>query len=159
MRIVTRLCALAASGIVVLAGCGSPADSTSFKPPGGWKPSMSIGGLMQVWESPDEKQTVMLMKIPVAMKTEDILSSANVKDAKIEEQREITICGNQKATELSIAGSHTTANASRTRTDDRIDGIVTGAGGSTYFAMYARPLHATADRSAEDAIHSICEKN
>ena len=155
MKTIVRLGALAVCSMLAFAACGSPTDNLSFKPPVGWEATPSIAGLMQAWQSPDKKQTLMLMRLPVAVKTEDLLKNANVNNAKVDQQKEITICGNQPAKLMSMVADRTENGKT---TSSRMDGVVTGVAGATYFAMYAREVNAPADSAAEDAIRSVCEK-
>ena len=138
--------------IAVLAACGSPTDSLAFKVPPGWTSKAQMG-LLQIWPGANDKQILMLMKLPVAVDVSSAMNSANMKDAKVESQQDVTICNGQKAQLISATGQ------SKNETEqDRIDMLMTAAGGNTYMAMYVRPVAAPTDAAAEASLRTVCLK-
>ncbi len=137
----------------LLAACSSPAASLQFQAPNGWKASPSLGGFAQVWQAPDESQMLMLMKFPVTMNTQQAMKSANMNDAQVQKREQITICGGQPATMIYAKGT-----SPKTNTHGDMEMVMTSVGGSSYFAIYARPDGAAANAQAESAIHQLCPK-
>ncbi len=151
MRMSLRLL-LGSVAIAVLAACGSPTDTLAFKVPPGWTSKAQMG-LLQIWQGSDNKQVLMLMKLPVAVDVSSAMNSANMKDAKVESQQEVTICNGQKAQLVTATGQSKNENE-----QDRIDMLMTAAGGNTYMAMYVRPVNAATDAGAEASLRTVCLK-
>jgi hypothetical protein len=152
-----RVVALAA---LSLAGCAfnsSPADGLQFKAPPDWRPSPGIMGFMQFWRPPaDDRQLLMLFKSPKPLQPNEVFSDARLNDtlkhATIEQRQTIQICGNQPATYVAARGTSSRGD------DDRVDVVMTNITGTTYFAMYVRPLGAAPNPMAEAALHELCAK-
>jgi hypothetical protein len=155
MRNARRFATALAVAAMALVGCGSPTSSITFKPPDDWSPSSSIFGMGQIWKSPDTKQMLMLMKLPVAMKVSDAFKTVNLEDTKVEKQQHVTICGNQAAIYIKASGI---ANINGVRQHSTMDMIMSSTGGATYMALYARPDLTALDDRAETAIRSLCQK-
>ena len=145
---------------LAFAGCAlnaSPADGLQFQAPPGWRPSPGIMGFMQFWRPPaSDDQVLMLFKSPKPLQARDVFSDARLNDtlknASIERQQSIEICGHQPATYLEARGSSAKGG------DDRIELVMTNVAGATYFAMYARPLEAPPNPMAVAALRELCAK-
>lgn len=140
---------------VVLTGCGltsSPADNLTFKAPKGWTGSPGIMGFMQFWKAPGNDEVLMLFKSPKPLKTTEVFTSADLRDAKIEAEKPITICGNQSAQFFKAQGT------SKGGHDSNIEMVMTNAGGATYMAMYVYPLGTQTNADAETALRQLCAK-
>ena len=140
---------------VLLSGCGltsSPADSLSFKAPKGWQAFPGIMGFMQFWKQPGADAVLMLFKSPKPIKTTDVFDNADLRDARIEEQKPVTICGNQPAQYFKAAGR------SKTGHDSDIEMMMSNVSGQTYMAMYVYPVGTQADAGAEAALRELCTK-
>jgi hypothetical protein len=145
----------------LLAGCGltnSPADGLTFTAPSGWRASPGIMGFMQFWTPPSNSDEVlMLFHSPREVDRDQMIQSGKLKDAKIEAQSAITICGNQAATYLKgVAQSSAVAQSSKLR---NLEMTMTNAGGATYFAMYVYPLDRPPNAQAESALRELCLKH
>lgn len=139
----------------MLSGCGltsSPADTLSFKAPKGWQAFPGIMGFMQFWKQPDADAVLMLFKSPKPIKTTEIFSNADLSDARVEEQRSITICGNQPAQYFKAQGR------SKSGHDANIEMVMSNAGGQTFMAMYAYPVGTQGNADAEAALRELCTK-
>lgn len=135
----------------------SPADGLRFEAPAGWKSSPGILGVMQFWRSPtDDREVLMLFKSPRPVKASDVFSSENLhdslKDVKLVSRRSIRICGAQGAMYAQGRGSSSRSGPTS------VDLLITDAGGSTYFALYARPLDAAPNPMALSALREVCPK-
>lgn len=145
----------AALAAAVLSGCGltsSPADSLSFKAPKGWQAFPGIMGFMQFWKQPDADAVLMLFKSPKPIKTTEIFSNADLSDARVEQQKPITICGNQPAQYYLAQGR------SKSGRDSTIEMVMSDAGGQTYMAIYAYPVGTQGNADAEAALRELCTK-
>ena len=146
---------------LLLAGCGltnSPADGLTFTAPPGWHASPGIMGFMQFWTSPSPSDEVlMLFRSPKELDRSQVFESGKLKDAKIDRQTEIQICGNQPATYIKGTAESSTNN--QPSTPHNIEVTTTNANGTTYFAMYVYPLNARPDAQAESALHELCVKH
>jgi hypothetical protein len=129
----------------------SPAEGLTFKAPADWTSSPGIMGMMQFWASPDKKQVLMLFKVPADFKTDQAFSSADVKDAHIEVQRDVKICGNVAA--QYIKGI---ATSSRTNDDNNLEMIVAKGTDGTYMSMYIYPIGTKPDDTADAALYQLC---
>ncbi|MGB8907979.1 MAG: hypothetical protein WCC84_04470 [Candidatus Cybelea sp.] len=152
-----RVIALAALSVAGCAFNSSPADGLQFKAPPDWRPSPGIMGFMQFWRPPaDERQVLLLVKSPKTLQPSDVFSDARLNDtlknATIEQRQTIQICGNQPATYVAARGTSSRGG------DDRVDLMMTNISGTTYFAMYVRPLEAAANPMAEAALKELCSK-
>jgi hypothetical protein len=143
-----------------LCGCGfsaSPADGLQFQAPPGWRASPGIMGFMQFWRPPAaDNEVLMLIKSPKAISPSDVFSDArmndSLKNATVEQRQTIQICGHQPAEYVVARGE------SARHGDERIDTVMTNAGGTTYFAMYVRPVSVTPNPLAEAALRELCVK-
>ena len=143
-------------GTFVLAACSgltkSPAEGLTFKAPDGWTSTPGIMGIMQLWASPGtSKEVLMLFHAPSDWKSDQALDSANVKDAQIQEQRTITICGNQSAQYLKMRATSTRGDG-----DQNVQMISSKGKDGTYLALYIYPIAATPDPQAQAAIYELC---
>jgi hypothetical protein len=152
--------AVAALFAVALSGCSmtaSPADGLSFQAPPGWQSSPGIMGFMQFWRSPsDDREVLMLFKSPKPLKAEDIFSDAQLKDtvrnATVEQRSAIEICGHQPATFVQARGSTSRGGI------EFVDAVLTTLRGSSYLAMYVRPISRPTNPMAEAALRELCTK-
>jgi hypothetical protein len=146
---------LALLGALATSACGgltkSPADGITFTAPSTWQSSPGIMGMMQFWTSPDKKQVLMLFKVPADFKTDQAFSSAEVKDAHIEEERSVKICGNMQADYTKAI-----ATSSRTGDDNNLEMIAAKADGGVFMAMYIYPIGTKPDPTAGAAIYQLC---
>ncbi|MGA8535124.1 MAG: hypothetical protein WB615_13530 [Candidatus Tumulicola sp.] len=145
------------SVVLISGGCGftnSPADGLTFKPPAGWQSSPGIMGFMQFWRGPNASDEVLvLIKSPKPLQTREVFNSANMRDAKIETEKPITICSNQPAEFFKAQGT-----SSRGGSDSNIEMVMTNAGGTTYMALYAYPVAAAPNAQASAALRELCTK-
>jgi len=88
--------------VTVLAACGGAGDSIKFTAPKKFGEPKSMLGMMQIWTTSNQKEVLMLMKLPVTANPKSALQSSSMKDATIEKQEEIKICGNQAAKYFSM---------------------------------------------------------
>jgi len=156
MRILRLL--IAASAVFAsfaLAACSgltkSPADGLTFTPPAGWASSPGIMGMMQFWTSTDKKQVLMLFKVPADFKTDQAYSSADVKDAHVETQRTIKVCGSTEAQYVKAI-----ATSSRTGDDNNLEMVTAKSGDGVLMAMYVYPIGVKPDGAAGAAIYQLC---
>ena len=148
--------AFALLGALATTACGgltkSPAEGLTFTAPADWKATPGIMGMMQFWMSPDKKQALMLFRVPADFKTDQAFSSADVKDAHIESQRTIKLCGNMPAQYMKAI-----ATSSRTGDDNNLEmTIAKGSDGNTLMAMYVYPIGTKPDATADAAIYQLC---
>jgi hypothetical protein len=147
--------ALALFGTIATVACGgltkSPAEGLTFKAPADWPSSPGIMGMMQFWTSPDKKQVLMLFKVPADFKTDQAFSSADVKDAHIEAQRTINVCGEQHADYMKAI-----ATSSRTGDDNNLEMVSTKSADGVLMAMYIYPIGTQPDATADAAIYQLC---
>ncbi|MGC9992788.1 MAG: hypothetical protein ABSD52_10410 [Candidatus Cybelea sp.] len=159
MRSLLRV-ALVALLAVSVGGCAlqaSPADGLRFKAPDGWRPSPGILGFMQFWRPPtDDREMLMLFKSPRPMKTNEMFSNSNVqetmKDVTVLTQQTIKICGAQPAKYVQARGS------SSERGPVDIETVATTIGGSSYFAVYVRPIAVRPSPAALASLREVCPK-
>ena len=76
-----------------------------------------------------------------------------MKDAKVESQQDVTICNGQQA-----AADLGDGAIEERHEQDRIDMLMTAAGGNTYLAMYVRPAAASTDAAAEASLRARVPK-
>ncbi len=136
----------------------SPADGLRFEPPAGWNASPGILGVMQFWRAPaDDREVLILFKSPREVKSSDIFSSENLRDSlrdvKIVRRQSILICGAQPATYARGVGS--SSRGGRTS----VDLLITDSGGTTYLALYTRPVAVQANPMALAALREVCPKS
>jgi hypothetical protein len=148
--------ATALFALLALSGCGltsSPADSLTFKAPAGWHGSPGVMGFMQFWTAPNSRDEVlMLFKSPKPLQVNQVFSSADLKDADVEAQKAITICGNQSAQYFKARGTL------KGNSNSDVEMVMTDAGGTTYMAMYVYPMGAQTNAAAEAALRELCTK-
>jgi hypothetical protein len=159
---VTGTTARAAVAFLVLAltGCGfqsSPAQGLNFTAPPGWKASPGVLGFMQFWRAPvSNGEFLMLFRSPKHLTADDIFSDRGMKDtlqdASIVRKERIAICGGQPATYVEARGS-----SEKGRTD-RVDLVLSDVSGSSYIAMYVRPLVAPPNPLAMASLRELCAK-
>jgi hypothetical protein len=129
----------------------------TFKPPPGWRSSPGIMGLMQFWRpASGDREMLMLFKSPRSIGTQDFFKSDAVRDSlndvSVVQKQSITICKNQPATYVRARGSSSRGG------DETVEVVATNAGGSSYFAMYVRPLGAVPNGAAQAALREVCTK-
>jgi hypothetical protein len=140
----------------LLAGCGSPQSGVNFQPPSGWKPGISIFGMMQMWTRSDRPGSVMmLMRAPSRGSTGQLDQALRTQFdmQKPLEDKTIKICGNQPARMTVFIGQ-----SKKSSDRDRVEMVRTVVGDSLYMAMYARAASEPADPASESAIKSLCLK-
>jgi hypothetical protein len=153
-------CALVALLALVPAGCGfqsSPAQGLNFAAPLGWKASPGVLGFMQFWRAPaNNGEFLMLFRSPKRLTPDDIFSSDRMKDtlqdASIVRRQPITICGRQPATYVEARGSSSKGRS------DRVDLVLSDVGGTSYIAMYVRPVDAPPNPMAMASLRELCAK-
>ncbi len=134
----------------VLAACGSPGASITFSAPAKFSDSKNILGMAQIWTTPNQKEMLMLMKLPVnADSRKTAFNSPVMKNATIQRQVAIKICGNQPARSFEML---------QTKKHQHIDALITTTSGSTYMSMYGYPVGSKPDPQAESAIKNLCAK-
>lgn len=162
MRIVnaSRLRVVAIAYAILLAGCGltsSPADGLTFTPPNGWRASPGIMGFMQFWRAPSNSdEVIMLFRSPKKLDPDQVITSAKLKDTRIQRQQPIKICHNQPAIYFYGQGTSSSNNQSQKEADMRM--VMTNVNGTTYFAMYIYPVSTVPNGGAVAAIHELCAK-
>lgn len=158
-----KICTAALVSItaIVQTGCSfgsSPADGLNFHAPPGWQSSPGIIGVMQFWRSPSNDQEVlMLFRSPKALPAGDIFSNSQMqgtlKDVVVTRRSTIEICGNQPATYIEARGSSAKGG------DENLEMVMTTARGTSYFAMYVRPITLRANAQAAAALRELCLKS
>lgn len=154
----SRCGALIALIAVGFAGCGnltkSPAEGLTFKAPAGWTGSPGIMGMMQIWVAPagaSGKQELMIFKVPVAFKSDDVFKQADMKDAKIEESHGIKVCGNEPGSYLRLS-----ATSERDKRHIEAEMVMLPQGSSSLMALYVRPFGMKPDAQAQSALYELC---
>lgn len=154
---VTALCCL---GALALAACGfhsSPADGLQFQPPPGWRSSPGIFGFMQFWRPPgSDHELLMLFRSPRLLQPKDVFSNpqfqTTMKDATIERRDAIRICNNQPAQYLEARGTSSRGEAAQ------VEMVMTDTAGTSYMALYVRPVASAPDPNAEASLRELCAK-
>lgn len=145
---------------VAFAGCGltsSPADGLTFAAPPGWAASPGIMGFAQVWTSrSNSDEVLMLFRSPKQLDRQEVFDNAKLKDARIQQQSDITICGNQPATY--VKGSAWSQVNNQERKPHTLEMLMSNAGGNTYLAMYVYPQNGRPNAQAESALRELCVK-
>lgn len=142
MRKIALFCALA------LTACGSPSDAVNFKAPARFGVAKNVMGMVQIWEVPgSHKELLTLIRMPFVADQNKVLQGSNFKEARLQRQEKIKICGNQSATHFVLV---------KTTEGQRIDAIMSPVGGKTYMAMYGYPEKSTPGKDAETAIRELC---
>lgn len=142
-------------------GCGfgsSPAEGLRFSAPPGWRSSPGIMGLMQFWRSPtNDQEVLMLFRSPKPLPAGDIFSNSQMqetlKDVVVTRRSRIKICGNQPATAIEARGSSAKGG------DEYVEMVMTAARGTSYFAMYVRPITSMPNPQAVAALRELCLKS
>lgn len=151
---------------VLLSGCGltnSPADGLAFTPPPGWQSSPGIMGFMQFWSpASNSDEVLMLFRSPRQIDSTkhidayQIMQSGKLKNAKIEEERNITICGSQPA--KYFRGNAESSSDNHPAKPHNLEMTMSNANGATYFAMYVYPTNGRPNAQAESALRELCVK-
>ncbi|MFZ0574650.1 MAG: hypothetical protein WA304_13285 [Candidatus Cybelea sp.] len=152
--------ALVAMLAVTVGGCAlqaRPADGLRFEAPAGWRASPGILGYMQFWRPPNnDREVLLLFKSPRPMQTNEIFSKSNLqdtmKDVTIVGQQTIKICGTQPAKYVQARGSSSEGGPID------IETVATIIGGSSYFAVYVRPIVVRPNPIALAALREVCPK-
>jgi hypothetical protein len=113
---------------------------------------------MQFWRPASNlREALMLFKSPTRLSADDVYSSGNMqgsfKSVTVLRKGPIQICGNQRA--LFVQG----IAVSRNDTESKVDIVITDIRGTSYMAMYLRPIDVSADPQAEAALHELCAKS
>jgi hypothetical protein len=151
-------CCLAA---FALSACGlnaSPAGGLRFQPPPGWRPSPGMLGYMQFWRPPSGvREALMLFRSPKRLSSDDLYSDANMqgafKSVTVLRKQNVQICGNQSA--VIVQG----IAISRNDTESRVEMVMATVRGTSYLAMYVRPIEVPANPQAEAALRGLCAKS
>jgi hypothetical protein len=154
-----RVFMVAVAAMLATSGCGltaSPADNIAFTAPQGWTSSPGIAGFMQFWRSPRESEVLMLFRSPKPIKSSDVFQSASLRDAKIEAQKDISICDGAQQAQLVDITAKTDRNGQSRDVDATM--VMSTTGGNTYFAVYARPVELQPDSQAVAATRELCPK-
>lgn len=155
-----RLCVAAVACAVIATGCGltsSPADGLTFTAPTGWRASPGIMGFMQFWRAPSNgDEVIMLFRSPKKLDPDQIITSAKLKDTRIQRQQPIKICHNQPAMYFYGQGTSSSENQTQKEADMRM--VMTDVNGTTYFAMYIYPVAMPPNGEAVAAIRELCAK-
>ncbi|HEV3195712.1 MAG TPA: hypothetical protein VGZ06_06200 [Candidatus Cybelea sp.] len=154
----SRFVAICCIGAFAQAGCAfnaSPADGLRFAPPPGWR-SMRLVGFMQFWRPPsNDREVLMLFKSPTAIAPNEVFNNANMhdtlKDLRVQRRRAIEICGNQPATYVQAQGSSA-------KGDENVDMVMATVRGTSYIALYVRPVGIAPNASAQAALRELCAK-
>jgi hypothetical protein len=125
--------------------------------PLGWKASPGVLGFMQFWRAPANKgEFLMLFRSPQKLTADDIFSSDRMKDtlqdATIVRRQPITICSKQPATYVEARGSSSKGRP------DRVELVLSDVGGTSYIAMYVRPIEAPPNPMAMASLRELCAK-
>jgi len=112
---------------------------------------------MQFWRpASGVREALMLFKSPTKLSADDAYSSGNMqgtfKSLTVLHKRPIQICGNQPA--YFVQG----IAISRNNTESNVDIVMTDIRGTSYMAMYLRPIEVPVDPQAEAALHELCAK-
>ena len=151
-------CCLAA---FALSACGlnaSPTGGLRFQPPPGWRPSPGMLGYMQFWRPPSGvREALMLFRSPKRLSSDDLYSDANMqgafKSVTVLRKQNVQICGNQPA--VIVQG----IAISRNDTESRVEMVMATVRGTSYLAMYVRPIEVPANPQAEAALRELCAKS
>jgi len=149
---------LAVTSLAGLAACGSASDALTFAAPPGYTQAASIGPFVQVWNTADKKNVITLIALPTKIDLDKAMSQSDIKDAQVNEEKHIAICGNQKAIYADIIGESTTGQTGTAPRKMHIEFLATNIGEKTYMSIYLRPVGAPLDGAADRAIHNICPK-
>lgn len=159
-----RWVALVLNGVVcaaLLSGCGltsSPAEGLTFAAPSGWQSSPGIMGFAQLWTpGSNSDEVLMLFRSPREIDRSKVFETGKLKNAKIDRQREVKICGNQPAT--FFVGSAEASTDNHPDKPHHLEVMTTNANGTTYFAMYVYPLNRPPNAQAESALRELCVKH
>jgi len=152
---------IAVAALCSIAACGSAADGTTFNVPSNYVTQTSLGPFMQIWASGDKKSTLMLFAIPRKLDLSKAhlheMNSSMLENEKDAQVKAITICGDQPAMFVDASGQVNTGDIHNPH-PKHVEFVMTGIGGKTYMAMYARPIGAGPDPAAEAAIKHVCQK-
>jgi hypothetical protein len=150
---------IACIGALAQGGCAfnaSPADGLQFAPPPGWRSMRLVFGFMQFWRPPSkDREVLMLFNSPTAIAPNDVFSNVNMrdtlKDLRIQKRRAIEICGNQPATYVQAEGSSA-------KGDENVDMVMATVRGTSYIALYVRPVGVAPNAGAQAALRELCAK-
>jgi hypothetical protein len=162
--------AAAVAGVAFLSACGltkSPAEDINFVAPDGWQGTPGIMGRFQLWTggAANDKQVLMLMKLPQDAKIDksfsasdfkDATGPASVKDATMLEQRTMNICGSQPAMYMKMRG--VSSSTDNKKTNEMISAVISKVSDGTFMAMHMYPVGSVPDAQAEAAIYELCPK-
>ena len=146
--------------VAILAGCSgltkSPTQGLMFTAPAGFDSKASMLGMMQVWTADNDRQVLMLLRLPASMRMSDALKSADLKDTKILARRSIAICGKDSATYMEVEGTRTDARTGKH--DDRADIVYRRGTADTLLALYVYPRKQKPNPAAQVALRGLCAK-
>lgn len=115
-------------------------------------------GYVQFWRPPSGvREVLMLFKSPKTLTADDLYSDANMqgafKSVTVLRKQNVQLCGNQPA--VAVRG----VAISRNDTESKVEMVLATVRGTSYMAMYVRPIEAPANRQAEAALHELCAKS
>jgi hypothetical protein len=145
-------------GLAALAACGSASDALTFAPPSGYTQAASIGPFMQIWDTADKHNAMILIALPAKIDLQKAMSQSSINDADVKVQKEIKICGSQPAMYADLIGTVDAAKNGATPTKSRVEFLATNVNEKTYMAIYVRELQAPANPAAEAALKNLCAK-
>jgi len=151
-----RISALAL--LAPLAACGTASDAITFKAPAGYAQAASIGPFMQIWNTPDKQNVMMLIALPAKIDLDKSTSQSDLQDADVKVKKHVKICGNQEAVYADIVGEAKNTGTGQAPRKMHIEFVATNVSDKTYMAMYMRPLNAPVNPAADAAIRDICPK-
>ncbi len=97
----------------------------------------------------------MLFKSPTAIAPNEVFNNANMhdtlKDLRVQRRRAIEICGNQPATYVQAQGSSA-------KGDENVDMVMATVLGTSYIALYVRPVGIAPNARAQAALRELCAK-
>jgi hypothetical protein len=147
--------------VLALADChfsASPTEGLRFAPPPDWRASPGMLGYVQFWRPPSGvREALMLFKSPKRLTAGDVFSDANMqgsfKSVTVQRKSEIEICGSQPA--LLVQG----IAISRDDRLSNVEMVMSDVRGTSYLAMYLRPVEEPPNTTAEAALRELCAKS
>jgi len=145
--------------LLVQTGCGfsaSPADGLTFAAPPGWSASPGIMGFMQFWRPPSgDHEVLMLFRSPKPLRASDVFSTqqlhGTLQSVTVQHRGTIQICDRQPASYLQGRGHSS-------KGEENVEMVMTTTRGTTYMALYVRPLEQAPNAAAEAAVRELCAK-
>lgn len=148
---------LIAATTALLVGCSgltkSPAEGLTFTAPPGFTSKASVMGVTQIWTTSDNRQVMLVLRLPVVVTSTDALKSANVKDAKILANKAIALCGHRPAMYMELSGVNSTDNS-----NEFVDAVFLRGTTHTLISMYIYSQDVKPDPAAQAALRELCAK-